>query len=136
MYQWQRVPDLENTSSTFYQEQTGTYNQQTDASGCILGSNLAAQTQRHEVGSVQGHWGNYNNAQNNSSNNLGVVAEQTVGSPSSTSDQFKATVSGVMNTAAQTISSATAVEPYGVNDDQNGKFLGNINWPPSYASCQ
>jgi hypothetical protein len=49
---------------------------------------------------------------------------------------FQAAVSNALNNAAQTIKNACAVEPYGVNDDQNGNFLGNINWPPSYTSCQ
>lgn len=136
IYQWERVPDLENTSSTFYQKQTATYNLQSDPNGCISGSNLTTQTQRHEIGSVQGHWGEYNNAQNNSSNNLGVVGELTIGAPSLTLTQFQTSVSNALTNAEQTILNASAVEPYGVNEDQNGNFLGIINWPPSYNSCQ
>ncbi len=36
-YQWERVPELDSTTSTFYPKQTGTYNAQTDPTGCISG---------------------------------------------------------------------------------------------------
>jgi hypothetical protein len=136
VFQWERVPDLDNTSSTFYEEQTGTYNAQTDPTGCISGSNLATQTQRHESGSVQGHWGFYNNAQNNSSNNMGTIAEGQVGSPSLTSGQFITQVGNALTSAEQTILTATDVEPYPPNYDQNGNLLGYINYAPSYNSCK
>jgi hypothetical protein len=126
---------LDNTSSTFYLKQTGTYNASTDPGGCISGSNLASQAQRHESGSVQGHWGNYNNAQNGSSNNLGNVAEAQIGVPSLTSQDFVTQVNNALTSAQQAILTATQVEPYPVYDDQNGTFLGYINYAPSYTSC-
>jgi hypothetical protein len=135
-FQWERVPDLDNTSSTFYKEQTGTYNSSTDPGGCISGSNLASQTQRHESGSVQGHWGFYNNAQNNQSNNLGTVAEGQVGVPSLTVGQFQTQITNALSSAAGAILQAEEQEPYPVNYDQNDTLLGYINFPPSYTSCK
>ncbi len=138
-FQWERVPDLDNASSTFYMEQTGTYNvsnPSTGPNGCVSGSNLATQTQRHEAGSVQGHWGNYNNSQNQSSNNLGVLAEAQVGLPTLTSNQYQAQVDNALQSANSTILTATQVQPYPVNDDQNGTFLGFVNFPPAYTSCK
>ena len=58
---------IENTIRKFYTNQTGTYNAQTDTNGCISGSNLATQTQRHEVGMAQSnciesYWREYQTA--------------------------------------------------------------------------
>ena len=135
-FQWERVPDLDNTSSTFYQKQTGTYNATTNPGGCISGSNLAGSAQRHEIGSVQGHWGFYNDAQNSQSDNLGVVAEGQVGSPSVSQGQFQTSVNNALTSAAQAIQNATEVEPYPVNYDQYDMLLGWTNFPPAYNSCQ
>lgn len=136
LYQWERVPDLDNSSSAFYTHQTGTYNAQTNPSGCISGVNLAAQTQRHETGSVQGHWGFYKNAQDNPSNNFGTIIEAKVGLPSQSTDQFQSELNSDLNTAKTTIGNSFAVEPYGVDHDQNNVFLGWPNYPPTYNNCQ
>ncbi|MGH9434039.1 MAG: hypothetical protein ACRD3T_21125, partial [Terriglobia bacterium] len=76
------MPDLDHTGSTFYQKQTGHYDVHTDPNGCISGANLAANTQRHEIAVVEGHWGEYKVAQDESSNNVGTLAESLVGAPS------------------------------------------------------
>jgi hypothetical protein len=57
--------DLENTNSTFYQSQCGNYNATTNPNGFISGSNLLADTTRHESGTVNAHYENYVVAQNN-----------------------------------------------------------------------
>ena len=107
-----------------------------DPGGCISGSNLASSAQRHESGSVEGHWGNYNNSQNMLSNNLGGLAESQVGTPSLTLAQFQSNINNSLISAATTIRNATAVEWYPVNYDQNDVFLGWTNFPPNYSSCQ
>jgi hypothetical protein len=62
-YSYEINPDLENTSSTFYLKQCGNYNSQTNPSGCISGSNLLAQTRRHEYNSTtQSHYAFYSNS--------------------------------------------------------------------------
>lgn len=134
IFQWEIVPDLDSTTSTFYTKQTGHYSQ-SNAGGCILGSNLAAQTQRHESGAVQGHWGFYKNSQDNASNNLGTIIEGQVGPPSQTTTEFNNALTTAVTNAATTIKNATAAQPYAVNYDQNDLFLGPINFPPSYTSC-
>ena len=136
LYQWERVPDLDNTGSLFYTKQTGTYNAQSNPSGCISGANLAAQTQRHEIGSVQGHWGFYKNAQDNSSNNRGTIIEARVGLPSQSTAEFRDQLNTALNNAGTNIRNAFLVEPYGVDRNQNGTFLGWVNYPPAYTTCQ
>lgn len=131
IYQWKIVPDLANTSSQFYQAQCGNYNATTHPNGLISGVNLAAGTQRHKTGIVSSHWANYKSAQDNTSNNMGVFYEQEVAPPGNT-------MAGVLNRDVppkhSTILNAELVEPYAINLDQNGNFLGNINFPPD-ASC-
>ena len=136
LYQWERVPDLDNTGSLFYTKQTGTYNASTNPGGCISGASLAAQTQRHEIGSVQGHWGFYKNAQHNPSNNYGTIIESKVGPPSQSTTEFQNELNAALNNARTNISNAYLVEPYGVDRDQHGIFLGWVNYPPAYNNCQ
>ena len=129
-YQWEIVPDLANTSSQFYQAQCG-------QNGFILNSNLAVQTQRHEAGLarsnyVQSHWIEYKSAQDNLSNNIGNVYEGLVAAPG-------VSIANVVNASAistkqSSISSAEQAEPYPINDDEYGNFLGNINVQP-YQKC-
>jgi hypothetical protein len=133
IYQWEIVPDLANSSSQFYQAQCGNYNVQTNPNGFISGANLAAQTQRHEIGSVQGHWGEYNSAQNNTANNVGLVYEGLIAPPGVSIGT--AVGNSPISTDQSNISSKFLVEPYPINEDQNGVFLGNINFAP-YQSCQ
>ncbi len=140
-YQWERVPDLDNTSSTFYQKQTGTYNSSSDPSGCISGSNLATQTQRHEIGLassnyIESHWGEYQAALSNSSNNPGVVIEKTTGAPSDSTQDFNNSVTSAVTNANSGVVSAYQAEPYGVDHTEYGVFLGYVNYAPNYNNCQ
>jgi hypothetical protein len=134
------VPDLDNTSSTFYTKQTGTYNAQTDPSGCISGSTLATQTQRHEVGLagtnyIESHWGEYRTALNNSSNNFGTIIEGSLGPPSDSRTTFENGVNTALNNAKTAIANAYAVEPYNPNYNEYGVLQGIVNYAPNYTSC-
>lgn len=140
-YQWERVPDLDNISSTFYQHQTGTYNASTDPGGCISGTNLAAQTQRHEIGLVSSnyiasHWIEYKTALNNSANNFGTIVESRVGPPSQSQSTFKNGLDTALSNADSSIGNAFAVEPYGADYSEYDIFLGYTNYAPNYSSCQ
>ena len=136
LFQWERVPDLDNAGSTFYLMQTGTYNAQSNPTGCISGTNLASQTQRHEAGPVQGHWGFYKGAQDNTSNNLGSAIEPATGLPSDSVEQFQNALNTTLGNKRTTIRNAAGVEPFEVNRDQSGVFLGNVNFAPAYTTCQ
>jgi len=136
LYQWERVPDLDNTGTGLYTKQTGTYNASSNPGGCISGANLAAQTQRHEIASMQGHWGFYKNAQDNPSNNFGTIFEAKVGPPSQSTEEFLFELNTALNNARTNIRNAFLVEPYVVDHDQNGTFLGWVNYPPAYNTCQ
>jgi len=140
IYQWERVPDLDNASSMFYTEQTGTYNAQTDTTGCINGSNLATQTQRHEIGLAQSnyiesHWGEYQTALNNTSNNFGIIIEAGVGPPSDSQTTFQSGLNTALTNANRTIGTAFNVEPYDPNFNEYDVLLGYVNYAPSYNSC-
>jgi len=112
----------------------------TNRTGCISGSNLATQTQRHEIGLaesnyIQSHWGEYDTALGNPSSNFGVIIEGSVGSPSDSRATFEGTVNAALNNAKNTIGSAFLVQPYDVNLNEYGRLLGYINYAPSYDSC-
>jgi len=124
-------PDLSNTSSAFYQAQTGTYNAQTNPNGYISGANLLADTTRHESGTVNSHYENYVVAQNNSSNNLGDLAEFQVGPPSQSSTTFESTVKSTLTNAGNTIQSAFNVQPCNAayaGYDATCTFQGYVNY--------
>lgn len=125
-------PDLTNTSSTFYQAQCGNYNAQTNPNGYISGANLLTNAIRHESGTVQSHYENYVVAQNQTTNNLGTVAEGTVGLESASG--LASSLTSTLNGNVQTILSATQVEPCSVQQNASCTFQGAINFSP-YASC-
>jgi len=140
-YQWERVADLDNTTSTFYTKQTGTYNAQSDPTGYISGSNLATQTQRHEIGLaqsnyIQSHWIEYQDALNNSSNNFGTIMEASVGPPSESETTFESGLNTALSNANAAIGTAFGVEPYDVNLNEYGALLGYPNYAPSYSNCK
>ena len=128
-------PDLQNTSSAFYQAQCGNYNAQTNPNGFISGANLLADATRHESGTVQSHYENYVVTQNSSTNNLGAVAEGMTGL-----ENFSALANSVTATLSQnvqTIFSATNVEPCGTpNVAYNASCVlqGYVNFQP-YQAC-
>ena len=126
--------DLQNSSSAFSQAQCGNYNAQTKPSGYISQPNLLANTVRHESGAAQSHYAQYVAAMSNSSNNVGVVAEQQVGSPGTANQTFIDNVTATLNSKVQAILSATGVEPCGCNYDASCGFQGYTNFPP-YAPC-
>lgn len=127
-------PDLENTSSTFYQHQCGNYNAQTKPNGFISGSNLLAQTNRHEWNSAtQSHYAHYTSSLGR--NNPGDYFELAVATPGTNMTNYVNNVRSVLNGDYNQIFADANVEPYAVNDNEAGQFLGNINYAP-YTSCQ
>lgn len=131
-YYWIIGPDLQSTSSTFYQAQCGNYNAQTNPNGFISGANLNANTVRHESGTIQSHYENYVVAQNTSSNNLGTVAEAIVGLTDGQTLANNATAT--LNSKLSTITTATQVEPCDVTHNASCVFQGFINFFP-YQAC-
>jgi hypothetical protein len=122
-------------------EQTGTYNASTDPSGCISGSNLATQTQRHEIGLassnyIESHWGEYRTALSNPTDNPGTAIEATTGPPSDSTQQFNNAVTTAVTNANNALVAAYEAEPYGVDHDEYDVFLGYINYAPNYNTCQ
>jgi hypothetical protein len=74
-------------------------------------------------------------AQNNSANNLGAVAEQTVGTPSD--GNFNGKVNSAVQPKVSAINSAMSVEPCSANYDGSVTpcvFQGYVNYLP-YAPC-
>ncbi len=130
-------PDLLNSASVFSQSQCGNYNAQTNPAGFISYTNLLTQTERHEYNSTtQSHYAFYANAMNMTSPNYnpGDYVESQVAAPGTDFNSFiTATATGITNDI-RAIGTATAVEPYPVNYDASGNFLGNINYAP-YTSC-
>ncbi len=125
-------PDLVNQSSTFSQSQCGNFST-SNQGGFISWANLLAQTQRHEYDSnTQSHWAFYMISLN--ANNLGDFFEGQVAAPGTSSQSFADATGATLNQYLQTIATATAVEPFAVNDDAMGNFLGNINYAP-YTAC-
>ncbi len=132
-FHWIIANDVDNPSSQFYQAQCGNYNASTNA-GFIAGSQLRTNITRHESGTVQGHYGKYVTAQNDSTKNVGTGLESTVDLSSGTT--FQNFVSNTLVNRTNAISQATlSPDPYDANHDQNGVFNGPINFSP-YASCQ
>jgi hypothetical protein len=82
---------------------------------------------------TQGHYGNYVNFQSASQNNVGITYESAV----TYGDQatLVASTFSIVNQRQQNITAATGVEPFAVNESVSGVFLGNVNFPPNYASC-
>jgi len=135
-FQYEINPDLENTGSTFYQAQCGNYNAATNPNGFISGTNLLTQTNRHEWNSsTQSHDAFYSNSLNSSSNNPGDFLEQQIATPGANLQTFGTNSTSGINNRLSTVSSDSQVQPYPVNDDSFGNFLGNINYAP-YTSCQ
>jgi hypothetical protein len=133
-YEYEINPDLQNKSSSFYQYQCGNYNAQTNPGGYISGSNLLTQTNRHEWNSAtESHYAFYSKSISGS-NNPGSYVEQRVAPPGTNQQTFDNDTLSGLNALYQSIFNAFSVEPYPVNDDANGNFLGTINYAP-YHSC-
>jgi hypothetical protein len=132
-YNYEINPDLDNTGSTFYSMQCGNYNAQTNPSGFISGSNLLTQTRRHEYNSsTQRHYAFYSSSISNQ-NNLGDYVEARITPPGTSAQTFDQGTSTGLQNLSQNILNAFSVEPYAVNQDQNGNFLGAINY--ALAPC-
>ena len=132
-YSYEINPDLENTGSTFYQHQCGNYSAN-NPSGFISGSSLLAQTRRHEYNSsTQSHYAFYSSSLS-SSNNPGDYVESRVAGPGTIGPTFDSATGSGLNSRYQNILTAFSVEPFSINDDAVGNFLGNINYAP-YAAC-
>ena len=122
------------SATTFYNAQCGNYSS-SNSSGFIAGSQLKQNVFDHEQGSVLSHWTEYRDAQNNSSNNIGVVLESTTAPPPSSGNSF---AQNAGDAAKQRIAQAVSGEPCGgtVNKDssQSCATCGAINYSP-YQSC-
>lgn len=134
IYQWVRTAGLDS-GAVFYGHQIGSYNAQSNPGGCISGAQLATNVERHEAGSIQGHWGNYKTSQDLASNNVGTIIESSIGTPSETQSEFQTSVNNSLNNAQGRILSGAAVEPWSVHYDATHTFKGFINWAPAYNSC-
>ncbi len=133
-YQYEINPDLENTSSTFYNAQCGNYNATTNPNGCISGSNLLTQTRRHEYnGATQSHYAFYSNSLN--TNNPGDYFESRLAAPSTNLTTFNTDTRAGINSRYNTIATDTSVQPYPANSSETGVPLGNVNYSP-YTPCQ
>jgi hypothetical protein len=136
-YQYSIDPDISNTNSSFYLHQCG-------QNGVILGSDLLAQTLRHEYNSqTESHWAFYSESLND--NNPGDLFEFQVGTPGSNQttfqnatrnavDQVYANIRAEMATKGPTMNG----EPFAVNQSETGQFLGTINFPNAanvYSTC-
>jgi hypothetical protein len=143
-YPYEINPDLENASSAFYTHQCGNYNAQTKPSGFISGANLLTQTRRHEYDSTtQSHYAFYS-ASLSGANNPGDYVESRVAAPGTSQSSFDSTTGTTLNNSApgscggtglyQKICQAAFVQPFAVNDDAFGTFLGDINYAP-YTPC-
>jgi len=127
-FQYEINPDLENTSSTFYQKQCGN-------NGIISGSNLLAQTNRHEWNSsTQSHYAFYSISLNSSSNNPGDFLEEQTAPPGADLNTFANNSTSGITGRLSTVKSTSEVQPYPVNYSEANVFLGNINYAP-YTSC-
>ncbi len=142
-YQFEINPDLTNTGSTFYSKQCGNYNSQTNPGGFILGSTLLTQTGRHEYNSnTQSHYAFYSKSLFGT-NNPGDYVESRMATPGTSPATFDnetgTTLNNPLNSCTgtglyQKICQDSEVEPYAVNQDESGSFLGNINYAP-YKTC-
>jgi hypothetical protein len=103
----------------------------------ISGASLLANTVRHESAAVQGHYGNYVNAQDDPLNNLGLFAESFIRGPSVTPQDYGLALVAGLGSRVSAISTAAGQEPYGINSDAAGTYLGGINFAPNYSYvCQ
>lgn len=80
---------------------------------------------------MNSHYQNYVTAQNNPTNNLGVVAEAETGLPGQSTNAFQAQVKNDLTNAAATIKTATNVEPCNSQNtyyDATCTFQGYVNY--------
>jgi hypothetical protein len=125
-FEYEINPDLQNTSSTFYQHQCG-------AGGFISGTNLLTQTNRHEWNSAtESHYAFYSVSL--SKNNPGNYFEASVASPGTNITTFVNDSRSNLNGLYTQIGADASVEPYPVNYSETDVFLGNINYAP-YTTC-
>jgi hypothetical protein len=135
-YRYEISPDLENTSSQFYQSQCGNYNSQTNT-GFISGAVLLSNTQEHEYGTTLGHYQQYTSAQNDPANNLGTLGEAQIAAPGTSVSTFVSQTQSVLDAAVNRITSAMSSEAACnsiVNYDTSCVYRGPINFSP-YQTC-
>jgi hypothetical protein len=134
-FYWVISPDVENTSSEFYGKQCGDYNPATMTGTYISGAALLTNTTRHESGPSQSHYQEYADAQTDPNNNLGQFAESVVSGQGTSLADFNAAAASGLSARATAILNAFNVQPYAVNYDASGQFMGNINLAPNYTMC-
>ncbi len=135
-YRWVITQQLDSTSGEFYQKQCGNYHPQSNPGGFISGAALRSNAIHHESANApNSHYYQYRVAQDDPSNNIAVAVETVVAAPP---EDFDAKLRNAVTAKAQSIQSATALEPCGgmVNRDHSSGCapLGNINYPP-YQPC-
>ncbi|HOM99433.1 MAG TPA: hypothetical protein PLM33_04180 [Acidobacteriota bacterium] len=137
-YRWVVAPDLDNPSSTFFQNQCGDYDPVTKT-GFISGALLRRNAIHHEsANEPNSHYYQYVIAQDNPNNNVGVAAEGFVKPPEIGLEGFDQALRQLLEAKVKAIHDAVSAEPCGghVNRDHSGncEFLGNVNLPP-YQPC-
>ena len=122
-------PDLADSQSEFSEYQCG-------EAGFISWQRLHDETNRHEWDhATQSHHAFYAAALNQVANNPAVYIEPITAHLDQTSAEALANESSAGVIAIYSaVASATELEPYGVNQNAAGEFLGNINFAP-YDSC-
>jgi hypothetical protein len=88
----------------------------------------------HEYNSAsQSHYAFYSNSIS-SANNPGDYVQSRLASPGTSPSSFDSQTASELTQRYQNILTAFLVEPYAINSDANGTFLGNVNYEP-YATC-
>ncbi len=132
-FQFEIVPDLEDTSSAFYMHQTGTWST-LNPNGIIAGNALYAQTLRHESAPVfPSHYSQWQRAI--TGNNIGDYYESRIAPPYTNIDSFNQETAAKVSSLQDAINSAAIYEPPSVNQDNAGQIDGYICYSP-YTSCQ
>jgi hypothetical protein len=131
-FQYIIVSDLLDSSSQFYRAQCGNFDPQSNPNGFISGLQLKTNSFDHEEGPVLSHWTNYVQAQNNPSNNIGLVLEGQIAVPGVDEAGFRVQINSVTSIAELTIAQITMEQPCGGDvrrdSSQSCTFFGNINF--------
>jgi hypothetical protein len=139
--EFRRIPYVVVTdllsATTFYNAQCGNYSSSNSA-GYIAGSQLKQNVLDYEQGSVLSHWTEYRDAQNNSSNNVGMVLEAITAPPGTTQTTYVNSLTTEGQNAQNRIEAAVGNEPCGgdptKDSSQSCATCGAINYIP-YQGC-
>jgi len=128
-------PDLNNQNSVFFKSQCGDFDPVSRPFGFISGVNLELQLRRHEyTGKEQSHYAFFSKALADPKNNPGDFLETRVHGPGLNHVAFHTTTITELRNRVKVILDASGAEPYPANHNEQGEFLGNVNYYP-YQSC-